>query len=506
MKRPFEPSRWVAQDGSQKLFLACPIFEVLYHGTRGPGKTDALLADFLKDVGRGYGKAWRGILFRRTYPELKDVIDRARELCMLAFPGAKFTDKPPQIRFPDGELLMFRYAERLKDYQHYHGWQVGWLAFEELCTWATLELYLKLFGIVRSSHPEVARIARVRSTANPLGPGHGVVKRRFTLGGSNHTRIILDPDSGLKRCAIFGHLRENKILLAADPDYEKKLIAACKGNPNYLKAWLRGSWDATAGGMFDDLWDPAFHVVETFKVPAGWRIDRSFDWGSSHPFSVGWWAQSDGSDYVDSAGNVLATVRGDLFRFNEWYGAEPEEHNVGLKLHSHQIAEGIIERELAMGINERCLPGPADPSIFTETDGKSIATTMSQMVRVQGTQFKGPTFTRADNSRVTGWERVRTMLGNAKPGPEGMREHPGLFVTKNCLKFQDLFPTTQRDIERDPDDVNSDTEDHLQDEVRYRCKAATLGAVSSGRVAGPAGDADRSGLSRQRGEGRVTWR
>src|SRR5690606_2796670 len=180
------------------------------------------------------------------------------------------------------------------------------------------------------------------------------------------------------------------------------------------------------------------------------------------------------------------------------------EPNVGLKMHSNQIAEGIIDREIDMGLHDRMLPGPADPSIFTETDGKSIATTMSQIVRVRGAQYKGPTVTRADNSRGAGWERVRTMLGNAKPGPEGMREHPGLFVTKNCAKFLELFPVTLRDPDK-PDDVDSDTEDHLQDEVRYRCKAASLGMVSSGRVAGPAGDAERSRLIR-RNTGRVTWR
>ena len=55
---------WAAQPGSQVLFLSSPVFETLYEGTRGPGKTDALLADFCQHVGQGYGAAWRGILLR----------------------------------------------------------------------------------------------------------------------------------------------------------------------------------------------------------------------------------------------------------------------------------------------------------------------------------------------------------------------------------------------------------------------------------------------------------
>lgn len=496
---------WMPLSGSQTLAYTCPHHELFYHGQRGPGKTDWLVQDFARDVGQGYGSAWHGVLFRESYKDLKDVIERTQEYYPRIFPGARYNATEHEWRFPDGEYLLMRYLTKSKDYNNYHGWQIPWLGFEELPSWATNELYLKMQSCSRSKHPEVARRVRVRATGNPLGPGHNWVKKRFGLGGSNHTRII--EENGLTRCAIFGFLSENTILLKSDPLYRQRIINACKGNPLYIKAWVYGSWDVIAGGMFDDIWDPKVHVVEPFKVPAGWRVDRSFDWGSSKPFSLGWWAQSDGSDYVDAAGNVNATVRGDLFRINEWYGGDAEEPNKGLHMLSPAIAAGAVERELAMGIYERCLPGPADPAIFTETDGKSIATSMSQMVRVEGTEFKGPTFTRADNSRVTGWTRVRDMLGNAKPGPEGMREHPGLFVTRNCLKFQELFPVTQRDIEHDADDVNSDTEDHLQDEVRYRCKAATLGQVSSGRVAGPAGMQDiEQRLSQPARSGRVAWR
>ena len=62
------------------------------------------------------------------------------------------------------------------------------------------------------------------------------------------------------------------------------------------RAWLFGDWDITAGGMFDDLWDASVHVVQPFEIPGTWYLDRSFDWGSSKPYSVGWWAESDGSD------------------------------------------------------------------------------------------------------------------------------------------------------------------------------------------------------------------
>jgi hypothetical protein len=81
---------WAAFPGSQTAFLACPFFEVLYDGERGPGKTDALLMDFARDVRRGHGAKWRGILFRRAYPELAEVVEKSREFFPKAFPGARF--------------------------------------------------------------------------------------------------------------------------------------------------------------------------------------------------------------------------------------------------------------------------------------------------------------------------------------------------------------------------------------------------------------------------------
>jgi hypothetical protein len=501
--------RWVAQAGSQALFLACPIYEVLYHGTRGASKTEALLIDFLKDVGKGYGPSWHGVLFRRTYTELSSVIKRSLVLFKALWPEAEYNATAKEWRWPTGEYLQFRYIQQTGeggDYDLYHGSEIPWIGWEELCTWPTAELYLKIQGLCRSSDLRVAPIARIRATANPIGIGQHWVKKRFQLGGSNHTRII--DAGGLRRCAIFGFLEENKILLRADPMYAKKLVEACKGNPLYLKAWLYGSWDVTAGGMFDDLWDPTVHVVQPLRVPASWRIDRSHDWGSAKPFSHGNWAQSDGSDYQDIHGEWHATVRGDIYRIGEWYGADPEEANVGLNLQSPQLAEGIIERELDAGIHDRCLPGPADPSIFTETDGRSIANSLSKLVRVRGQQYKGPTYNRADNSRIPGWTSVRNMLFNAKPANANdcMRELPGLFVSNTCAKFLELFPVTLRNPDN-PEDVDTHSEDHLQDEVRYRAKAADAGGtVSTGRVAGPAGDAERSRFAGQRNTGRVTWR
>ena len=93
-RRTDAPVIWRPQPGSQALFLSCPVFECLYEGTRGPGKTDALLMDFAQHVGRGFGPAWKGVLFREEAPQLEDVIARSRRWFPRIFPGARLLERP----------------------------------------------------------------------------------------------------------------------------------------------------------------------------------------------------------------------------------------------------------------------------------------------------------------------------------------------------------------------------------------------------------------------------
>jgi len=290
---------------------------------------------------------------------------------------------------------------------------------------------------------------------------------------------------------IFGSYRENKYL---SPEYVASLETI--DEPNKRRAWLMGDWDVVAGGMFDDLWDTKTHVVIPFKVPTSWRIDRSFDWGSSHPFSVGWWAESDGSNVVLNDGSVMSTIRGDIFRIAEWYGWNGRP-NEGLRMLGEEIAKGIIERELTMGIYTRVHPGPADSSIYDVENGNSIAASMLKNVNIAGKNYPGVSWIRADKSpgsRVAGWEKMRLYLKNAKKqhplDGDGKpirsellpREKPGIFIFNICKQFMDLVPTLPRD-EVKPDDLDTESEDHIADETRYKLLSIGVGA-KGGRTSG----------------------
>lgn len=527
---------WTPLPGSQTLAMSCPAHIILYHGTRGPGKTDSQLMRFRRRVGQGYGRHWRGVIFDREYKNLDDLISKSLRWFPEFGDGARFLSSKSDYKWvwPTGEELLFRTIRRDADYWSYHGQEFPFIGWNELTKYPNDSLFDMMMSCNRSSfrpedHPLIIdgeiykktgqlvpcdpddRNAmeyllpeiplEVFATCNPFGVGHNWVKRRF-IDAAPPGRLVrksinvFNPRTQRREDVVkyqvhlFGSYKENKYL---SPEYVAELESI--RDPNKRKAWLGGNWDVVAGGMFDDVWDEKVHMIRPFPIPHNWRIDRSFDYGSSAPFSVGWWAESDGSDVQLADGTWMSTVKGDLFRIAEWYGWTGK-NNQGLRMLANEIAAGIIERELAMGIHSRVKPGPADNSIWNVENGNSIAADMRKPVRIDGRLYPGVEWIRSDKSpgsRIAGWEKIRRYLDGAKqktaPDPKDPnktivlpREHPGLFVFTNCRCFKELFPNLPRD-EDNPDDVDTDAEDHIGDEVRYRVLASELGA-RGGRVSG----------------------
>lgn len=510
---------WKPLPGSQTLAMSCPAQIILFDGTRGPGKTDAQLMRFRRHVGRGFGMHWRGIIFDREYKNLDDLVAKSMRWFPEFKDGARFLSSKSDYRWvwPSGEQLLFRTVKKPSDYWGYHGQEFPFIGWNELTKYPDDNLFEAMMSCNRSSylaseHPLYidgdiyeatgqvvlikdihAKRARrhigpeipleVFATTNPFGPGHNWVKKRFIDAAEPGKMVrksinVFNPQTKQRedvittQVRIFGSYRENKFL---SPKYVAELESI--RDKNKRKAWLGGSWDVVSGSIFDDVWDENYNKVVPFRIPDSWRIDRSFDWGSSKPFSVGWWAESDGTDYFDHEGVRRSTIAGDLFRIGEWYGCEEGRSNIGLKLTSNQISSGIIEREIAWRLLGKVHAGPADNAIFDVVDDTSIAAKMQENVIVDGQYYNGVSWDRSDKSpgsRVNGWDVMRELMAGAKPNELGRREYPGLFVFDTCRKFIELVPPLPRD-EKKPDDVDTDSEDHIGDESRYRCMKTGIG-------------------------------
>jgi hypothetical protein len=480
---------WQPLPGSQALAIACPAHVILYEGTRGPGKTDCQLMAFRKNVGLGYGRFWRGVIFDREYKNLDDLVSKSlRWFPSIAGPKPRFLSSTSDYKWvwETGEELLFRQVKRDADYWNYHGQEFPFIGWNELAKYAMPTLFDAMFSCNRSSFrpedfpiivpgdpkprylPEIPLVCF--ATTNPYGPGHNWVKDRFIDAAEPGQLIrkhynVFNPRTQMRQdlvkyhVRIFGSYKENIYL---SPEYVAELESI--RDINKRKAWLWGDWDIVAGGAFDDVWNAVVHKPPRFKVPHSWRVDRSFDWGSTHPFSVGWWAEANGEECVLPDGSTWCPPPGTLIRIHEWYGSSGEA-NEGLKLSAKAIARGIREREDALleqgWISERPAPGPADNQIRNVTERDTD--TIEKMMADEGIHWESSD--KSPGSRKVGLQLARDRFEASVDGVG-----PGIYCMEHCRAFLKYIPTLPRD-EKDMDDVDTDAEDHIWDETRYRVLA-----------------------------------
>jgi len=445
---------WEPHPGSQKYFLSCPADEVLLHGNRGGGKTDALLMDYLQSVGLGYGSDWRGIIFRQEYTQLIDVINKCNKWIPQIFPGSKYNGSEHKWTFPTGEMLYLRNMKRPEDYWGYHGWEIPFLGWEELTNWATDECYLSMMSTNRSSNPDVPR--KIRSTCNPSGAGHGWVKGRF-IDPMPPKIVLLDTKTRKTLVNIPSRLDENTTLMEADPNYVHTIMTSVGDDPVKYKAWVLGEWDIIAGGALTDVWEPEKQIFAPFEFPTSWSIFRSFDWGSAKPWAVTYGVEANG-EQPDCEYEIPYIPAGTVFIIDEIYGWSGTV-NEGDRATSQQISERVLEKDAALTLEYGCrvYSGPADTSIYDVRDGTSIGSNLAKFGCHWKRAYKG------SGSRVAGLAIIRQMLSASKRGD---LEKPGLYFFDRARHHIRTFPLLQYD-EKKSEDVNTDQEDHCYDSCRY---------------------------------------
>lgn len=446
-KRP-RRTLWTPQP-KQAAFMARGEYEALYGGAAGGGKSDALVVEALRQV---HIPHYKGLILRKTYPELEELVEKSLMLYPRAFPGAKYNHSSHAWRFPSGARVLFGSMQHTRDRLKYQGRAFDFVGFDEL-THFTWDEYSYLFSRNRPNGPGTR--VYIRATANPGGIGHGWVKARYVTAGPPMTTLwegieIRFPDGHREpryRSRVFvpASVFDNPALLDNDPSYVDKLALM---SPAERDALLYGSWDSFEGQVFVE-WqnDPdryedhvETHVIAPFRVPATWRVWRGFDWGYSRPFSVGWYA-------VDHDGR--------LYRIRELYGCDGTP-NRGVRWEPAKLAREIrrIEAE-DPNLRERHIRGVADPAIFSSSGTESVAALMER---------EGVYWDPGDHNRTAGLAQVHHRMAFDDEG------RPMLYVFSTCRHFIRTVPALVYD-ETDVEDVDTDGEDHIYDELRYVCMA-----------------------------------
>jgi hypothetical protein len=261
-----------------------------------------MLADYLQDVGAGWGQAWKGIVFRRSMTGFAELKSLAEQYISRIFPNAAYNQNQSFWRFATGETLKLAYFDEALDYSIYQGASYTWQGWEEMAQWESDHALRMMMACLRSTAPNIP--LRIRGTTNPDGAGHNWLKARYQASdfyalGDYVIGPRIDDGEGPPRRMIYSKLNENQLLLTVQPDYLSNIKAAAIDEGKY-EAWTKGSWEILSGDLFGDLWPAAkpYATLPSFPaevIPPTWRIDRCLDWGDSAPFSVLWFAESDGS-------------------------------------------------------------------------------------------------------------------------------------------------------------------------------------------------------------------
>ena len=167
----------------QLAFMSRPEYEALYGGAAGGGKSDALVIEATRQV---HIPHYKGLIIRKTFPQLAELIDKSLKYYPQAFPGAKYNGSNHTWTFPSGAKIIFGSMHTTQAKLQYQGQAYDFIAFDEL-THFTYDEYNYLYSRNRPNG-EGTR-CYIRATANPGGIGHGWVKDRFITAAPPMTTI-----------------------------------------------------------------------------------------------------------------------------------------------------------------------------------------------------------------------------------------------------------------------------------------------------------------------------
>ena len=404
-----------ANGGPQEDFLAAAETDVLYGGAAGGGKSYAMLVDPLRYAHRA---AHRGLIIRRSMPELRELIDKSRELYPKAFPGCKYKEVEKLWNFPSGAKIEFGFLERDADVYRYQGQAYSWIGFDEITHLPTEFSWNYLASRLRTTDSEIT--CYMRCTANPGGAGATWVKKRYIDPSPPHESF--EGADGLTRKFIPARLQDNPYL-ATDGRYEKMLQAL---PPTQRQQLLEGNWDVAEGAAFTEFM-PHLHVITPFEIPVHWERVKGIDYGYASESACIWGA-------VDPSDGTLIIYR--------------ELYQKGLL--GTELADLITNMELQDPFS---VQGVLDTACWsrTGTTGPTIGETL---------QRAGHKLRRADKNRIQGKIQIHEYLKVMQSG------RPRIQIFNTCPNLIRELQSIPLD-KRNPEDVDTHAPDHAYDALRY---------------------------------------
>jgi hypothetical protein len=412
--------------------MSCPADQIFFGGAAGGGKSDCGFGFNSRGVS-DYGKNWRAIFFRKTYPQLAELVRRGKELYQPL--GVKYNDTKHIFRFPNGAELQLASLDRDGDVERYQGHQYTFIFFDELGNWASDYCWTYMSSRCRSA---AGVPCQMLGAGNPGGVGQGWIKNKFIDGFKADVMYkipVVKKDDGqweyISQCFIPSKLEDNPSLLDRNPQYKTYLLSL----PEMMRrALYEGDWDIYSGQVFEE-WRRDRHVIKPFALPPdGWYKFYSLDWGYAKPYSIS---------------KIAVNYDGKVIKYGEIYGCKKEEVNKGVKESSMEAAAKAWEHALIEGVTHMV----ADPACWNRND--SFPAPADSFEKAGFKMIKG------NHDRLAG---VNTFHDFLRQNDENGQPMFQVFTT--CYHTIRTLPALLPDP-HNPEDVDSKMEDHIYDSDRY---------------------------------------
>jgi hypothetical protein len=460
--------RWMPATTSQRTALDSQADILLFGGSAGSLKTETMLMDAVQEY---QNPNLRAIVFRSSFVEMTDIIDKTRRL--YAPMGGVFVGSPKWTwSFPSGATIRFAYMKTDEDVWKYLGPRYSFIGFDE----STLHTERQVRNILgRLSSTDATLRLRMRLTSNPGNVGAAWHQSLFLRGhcpvhnpkdAAQSGQLYRDrcwPSDGeaipFSVAFIPGKLSDHSLL---DANYAKRLHMMSGGA---AAAMEQGCWCTLEGAYF-----PFVHagIVQPLA-------EAGVEWWHNHFLSIDY-------GYGKSSSSVGLYVRGpaELHQKIEVHGIESHrlaQHDgqefpqgrirkigelVVPHVPAYELAQMVVDafiKPIANGQEEngqrrRIVAAYLDPANFKEIgDGHTIADQINEVFEPWEI-----TCERASNDRLGGWQLLYRMLRTGE-----------FEITDVCPRTFEALRTRMHDEAR-PGDIRKipgDPLDDVADETRY---------------------------------------
>jgi hypothetical protein len=455
--------RWHPATAAQQAALDSEADILFFGGSAGSLKTETMLMDVVQEY---ENPNLRAIIFRSTFAEMTDIIDKTRRLYTPL--GGSYVAQPKyKWTFPSGATIRFAYMRNDDDVWKYLGPRYSFIGFDE----STLHTEKQIRNILgRLSSTDRRLRLRMRLTSNPGNVGaawhqtlflHGHCPVHHPARSAEPGRLYHDrawPSDGapipFSVAFIPGKLSDHNLL---DPDYAKRLHMMAGGA---AAAMEQGCWCSLEGAYFPFLNKGLIRPLAEARVEWWHNHFLSIDYGygkssSSAGLYVRGPAESD--EPIELPGinsRRLPRPSGPTFpqgRIRK-VGELVVPHAPAYEL-AQMVVETFIKPPLD-GQRRRIVAAYLDPANFKEIgDGHTIADQINEVLDPWEVSCE-----RASNDRVGGWQLLYRMLRTGE-----------FEITDVCPKTFEAVRTRMHNETRPGDirKVAGDPLDDVADETRY---------------------------------------